>query len=154
MAAESRRVLCSNRRALRDYSVESRVEAGVELFGTEVKSLRQGGASLAGAFVRVDGGEAWLSGLNIPPYDFGNRFNRASDRLRRLLLHKREICQLQVFSEQKGNALIPLSVYLRRGKVKVEVGICRGQRQSDKRETLKRRTAEREAERAMARYRH
>jgi SsrA-binding protein len=143
--------LAVNRKARHDYTVLERLEAGIELRGTEVKSIRAGSTSLTGGFIRVENGEAFLCGINVPPYEHGNRFNHAPDRPRRLLLHAREIHQLQVHLEQKGNALVPLALYLKRGKVKLELGICRGKRAPDKRETLRRRTADREAERAMAR---
>lgn len=127
-----------------------RLEAGIELRGTEVKSLRAAKLGMTGSFARVEHGEVRLFGLNIPPYDHGNRFNHDSDRPRRLLLHRREIDRLQAQSEQKGHALIPLGVYFSKGLVKVELGVCKGKAHHDKRETLRRRTADREAERAMA----
>lgn len=144
------RRLVSNRKALRDYLVVDRLEAGVALQGTEVKSLRSGEASLAGAYARLDDDQVWLHSFNIPPYTHGNRFNHDPCRPRRLLLHRREIHRLKGMTEQKGHALIPLSVYLKKGVVKVEVGICKGKTGVDKRETIKRKTADREAERAMA----
>jgi SsrA-binding protein len=144
------RKIASNRRAMRDYTVLERFEAGIELWGTEVKSLRAGQVGMSGSFARVENGEVCLFGLNIPPYEHGNRFNHDPDRPRRLLLHRREINRLQAQSEQKGHALVPLGVYFKKGLVKVELGVCRGKAQYDKRETLRRRTADREAERAMA----
>ncbi|MDP6525762.1 MAG: SsrA-binding protein SmpB [Kiritimatiellia bacterium] len=143
--------IASNRRALHDYSVLERIEAGVELKGTEVKSLRAGHVSMTGCFARIDAGEVFLQGFNIPAYEHGNRFNHDSDRPKRLLLHRKEITRLQVQTEQKGLSVIPLNVYLRRGKIKVELGVCKGKRKYDKRETLRRRTADRDAKRAMAR---
>lgn len=143
--------IASNRRALHGYSVLERIEAGVELKGTEVKSLRAGHVSLSGCFARIDAGEVFLQGFSIPAYEHGNRFNHDPDRPKRLLLHKKEIISLQVQTEQKGLSVIPLNVYLRRGKIKVELGVCRGKRLYDKRETLRRRTADRDAKRAMAR---
>ncbi len=143
--------IASNRRALHDYHVLERIEAGIELRGTEVKSVRAGQVSLAGAHVRVEEGQAFLAGMNIAAYEHGSHFNHVPERTRRLLLHRREINRLAVHDEQKGHALVPLSVYLKKGRVKVEVGVCRGKRLTDKRETLKRKTAEREAERAIAR---
>jgi SsrA-binding protein len=144
------RRLVSNRKALRDYSVIDRLEAGIALHGTEVKSLRAGEASLLGAYACVDGEQIWLHGFNIPPYEHGNRFNHEPTRPRRLLLHRREIHRLKGQTEQKGYSLIPLSVYLKRGLVKVDLGTCKGKTVGDKRETLRRKTAEREAERDMA----
>ncbi len=145
----SSRQITVNRRALRDYHVLERIEAGIELRGTEVKSIRLGHVSMTGAYARIENGEAWLLGLNISPYDHGNQFNHPPERPRRLLLHKQEIRKLQAQSEQKGLALVPLAMLFRRGRVKVEIGVCRGKQSHDKRETIKRRTADREAARAM-----
>jgi SsrA-binding protein len=141
--------IATNRKALRDYLVEDRIEAGIELRGTEVKSVKAGHINLTGSYANVVNGECILNGLNISPYEFGNRFNHDPERPRRLLLHAAEITKMRVKVEQKGYSLIPMSVYLKRGLVKVEVGICRGKRLVDKRETLKRRTSDREAERAI-----
>jgi SsrA-binding protein len=145
----SSRQITVNRRARRDYQVLEQVEAGIELRGTEVKSLRLGHVSMVGAYARIENGEAVLLGLNIPPYDHGNRFNHDPERPRRLLLHKHEIGKLQAQAEQKGLALVPLSLNFKRGLVKVEIGVCRGKQAHDKRETIKRRTADREASRAI-----
>jgi SsrA-binding protein len=145
------KTLANNRKAFHDYFVMERHEAGIELRGTEVKSIRNGQISLAGSFARIEGGQVILHHLTIPPYEFGNRFNHDPDRPRRLLLRKAEIRRLQVQTDQKGHTLVPLSLYLKRGMVKVEVGVCRGKAQFDKRETLKRKTADREAAREMAR---
>ena len=143
--------VAANRKALRDYQVVDRHEARIELRGTEVKSVRGGEINLKGAYARVENGELVLYQMNIALYAHGNRFNHDPERPRRLLMHRREIGRLQVQTEQKGLTLIPLSVYMKRGKVKVELGVCRGKRQEDKRETLKRKTADREAARAIAR---
>lgn len=142
--------LAANRKALRDYSVIEHTEAGIELRGTEVKAIRGGQASLTGGFARIEDGETWLHGLNIPPYEHGNRFNHEPARPRRLLLHKKEIRRLQAHTERKGLSLIPLSVYLKNGRVKVDLGLCRGKTLRDKRETLRRKTADRDAERAVS----
>jgi SsrA-binding protein len=142
--------IASNRRALHDYEVLDRYEAGIELRGTEVKSLRQGHVSMVGSYAAVENGQAVLYGITIQPYEFGNRFNHAPDRPRRLLLHKREILKLQAGVEKKGYSLIPLKLYFKNQRVKVELGLCRGKKLYDKRETLKRKTADREAARAMA----
>jgi len=151
--ASSHNNLATNRRAFRDYFVIERFEAGIELRGTEVKSVRAGRVSLVGSYAQVENGEAILVGLTIQPYEFGNRFNHAIDRSRRLLLHKKEILKLQIETEQKGHTLVPLSVYTKKGRVKIEIGLCKGKQHSDKREALRKRTADREAERAMARGR-
>jgi len=138
-----------NRKARHEYHVLETVQAGIALQGTEVKSVRAGQAALAGAYARIENGEAFLHGLTIAPYEQGNRFNHDPTRPRRLLLHKREIRKLQVQAEQKGLSLVPLAVVLVRGRVKIDLGVCRGKRMADKRETIRRRTADRDAERAM-----
>lgn len=143
--------LTVNRRALHDYFVLEKVEAGIELVGTEVKVVRNGEAGLSGAYAQVKDGQLYLNQVTIPPYEFGNRFNHDSLRTRRLLMHRREILKLQAASEQKGLSLIPLRLYLTpKGLVKVEIGICRGKAQVDKRETIKRRDADLETRRAIA----
>jgi len=149
-----RLVLTRNRKALHDYTVLEKIEAGIELFGTEVKVVRMGHVGLSGAFAHVDKrtNEVFLNNLSIPPYDFGNRFNHESLRSRKLLLHKREILKLRVLTEQKGHTLVPLSLYMVRGRVKVEIGVCKGKAQADKRETLRRRDAERDAQRTIAHH--
>lgn len=148
---KSYRKLAANRKIFRDYLVLERFETGIELRGTEVKSIRNGHVSLAGGFARVEDGQVVLYNINILPYEHGNRFNHEPDRPRRLLLHRREINRLQVQTEQKGYALIPLSVYLKRGLIKIEMGLCKGKRRGDKREALRRKMAERETARAIAR---
>jgi SsrA-binding protein len=142
--------LAVNRKALQDYFVEDRLEAGIELKGTEVKSVRASQVSMTGAYASVTEGQVFLHGVHIAPYDHGNRFNHTPDRVRRLLLHKRETRKLQAFVEQRGYTLVPLKLYLHNGKVKVELGLCRGKQLQDKRETLKRKTADMEAARAIS----
>lgn len=148
---KSYRKLSANRKVFHDYTVLERFEAGIDLRGTEVKSIRTGHVSLTGGFARMQEGEVVLFGVNIPPYEHGNRFNHEAERPRRLLLHKREINRLQVQIEQKGYTLIPLSLYLKKGFIKIELGLCKGKHRGDKRETLRRRTAEREVARAIGR---
>ena len=156
MSAENKRKvgnLTVNRRATHDYFVLEKFEAGIELVGTEVKVVRNGEAGLSGAYASVKDGQLFLNQVTIPPYAFGNRFNHDSLRTRRLLMHKREILKLQALSEQKGLSLIPLRMYLTpKGLVKVEIGVCRGKAQEDKRETIKRRDADLEARRAVAKH--
>lgn len=142
--------IATNRKAFHDYEVLERVEAGVALQGTEVKSLRAGHVSLTGAYVDISGGQAWLHGLTIEPYRFGNRFNHEPDRARRLLLHRREILKLQVQSDRQGYTLVLLKLYFRHQRVKAEIGVCRGRKMADKREVLKKKTADRDSARAMA----
>ncbi len=145
--------LTVNRRALHDYFVLEKVEAGIELVGTEVKVIRNGEAGLTGAWAQVQNGQLFLNQVRIPPYAFGNRFNHDSLRTRRLLMHKREIRRLQALSEQKGLSLIPLRLYMNpKGLVKVELGVCRGKAQEDKRETIRRREADLEARRAISKH--
>ena len=141
-----------NRKALHDFEVLERLEAGLALVGTEVKVVRAGHASLQGAYAQIDKntGEAWLCGVNIPPYGFGNLFNHDALRARKLLLHRRELLKLRAHEERKGNTIVPLSLYLKRGRVKCELGVCRGKNEIDKRETIKRRELDRDARRAMA----
>ena len=145
-------VLATNRKAFHDYTILTRLEVGIALVGTEVKVLRGGGVGLSGAYVRVENGSLWLLQANFPPYSFGNRFNHDSLRPRRLLAHRREILRLQAQQEQKGLALVPLRCYLApgTGRIKLEIAVCRGKQQADKRETLKRREADLDARRAMA----
>lgn len=146
------KVLATNRKAFHDYAILSRIEVGIVLAGTEVKVIRNGGVGLTGAYVSVGGdGGLWLMQANFPGYEFGNRFNHEALRPRRLLAHKKEILRLQAQQEQKGMALVPLRLYVApNGRIKLEVGVARGKRQSDKRETIRRREADREARRAMS----
>lgn len=147
------KLIASNRKASHDYHVLERIEAGVCLVGTEVKSVRAGGVSLAGSYARVDGTRVTLQHVTIQPYEFGNRNNHEPDRPRQLLLNKREIDKLRAATEQKGATLVPLRLYMRNGRVKVELGLCRGKNQGDKRETLRRKTVQRETDREIARHR-
>lgn len=145
------RLLASNRRALHDYTILSKIEVGIALVGTEVKVVRGGGVGIAGAYVQADDRGLWLLQANFPPYDFGNRFNHDTLRPRRLLAHKREILRLRAQQEQKGMTLIPLKLYsAANGRIKLEVGVARGKMLADKRETLRRRDSERDLRRAMA----
>lgn len=139
-----------NRRALRDYLVLDRFEAGLALQGPEVKAIRAGRSSISEAYVEVQNGEAFLEGFHVQPYEHARAENYNPLRPKKLLLHKREITRLEGQISLRGMTIIPLKLYLRRGRLKVELGICRGKRHADKRETIRRRTAEREAERAMA----
>ncbi len=131
------KLICTNKRAFFEYHVEERLEAGLVLVGTEVKSLRAGKANLTDAFVLVKNGEAWLHNLHIAQYDFGNRQNHLPDRPRKLLLHKKEISKLHARIQQEGYTAVPLRLYFKNGKVKVEVGISKGKKLHDKRESLK-----------------
>jgi SsrA-binding protein len=150
-ATDANRTLAVNRKARRDYTVLDTLEAGLALRGTEVKSVRSGKAALAGAFVRIRDGEAYLHNAHIPEYEAGNRFNHEPTRIRRLLLHKREILRLAALADQKGQTLVPLKLYLKRGHIKMELAVCRGKRHADRREDLKRHDADRDVARAMRR---
>ena len=143
------KIAAQNRKAFHDYFVEDRYEAGIELSGTEVKSIRAGTLNLKDAYCTVKEGEMWLHSMHISPYEKGNIFNKDPVRPRRLLMHKREIRKLHALVKQDGYALVPLSVYFKDARVKIEVGLCRGKKNSDKREALARREAGREMDRAV-----
>ena len=139
-----------NRKAFHDYFVEERYEAGIELAGTEVKSIRGGQLNLKDSYCAVTKeGELMVYNMHISPYDKGNIFNRDPDRPKRLLMHKREIRKLHDLQKQQGYALIPLSVYFKDSRVKIELGLCKGKKTYDKRESVAKRDAKREMERAM-----
>ncbi len=149
MANASLKTIANNKKAFHDYFVEESLEAGIELFGTEVKSLRQGACNLKDAWCSIIGGEIFVNGMHISPYEKGNIFNRDPTRVRRLLLHKKEINRLFGLMKQQGYTLIPLSVYLKNSRVKVQVGLCRGKKLYDKREDAARKDMKREAERHL-----
>ena len=143
-----------NKKAYYDYEILEKYEAGIELKGTEVKSLREGKANLRDSFVRIENGEAFLFNAYIAPYTHGNLFNHEPTRKRKLLLHKSEIKRLFGRTQEKGLTIVPLRMYFNsRGKVKVEIALVRGKKKFDKRETIKRRELEREARKAMKYYR-
>lgn len=146
-----RKVIASNRKARHDYAILDTYEAGVVLVGTEVKSLRLGRASLVDSFATVDDGEVWLRGLHIPEYDRGTWTNHEPRRTRKLLLHKGEILKLIGKTKETGLSLVPLSMYFKDGKVKVELGLGRGKKEYDKRQSLAKRDADREMTRAAGR---
>lgn len=148
---EGEKTLVHNRRARHEYFFEELHETGIELFGTEVKSLRLGQANLGDAYAVVRGGELYLLSMHISPYEKGNIFNREPMRDRRLLMHKREIRRLMGQVQQQGYSLIPVRVYLKNNRVKVELALARGKKLYDKREDDAERTAKREMERAFAR---
>ena len=140
--------IASNRKAFHDYFVLERYEAGIELFGTEVKSIRGGQVNLKDSFCLIRNGELFVRGMHVSPYEKGNIFNRDPVRVRRLLMHKREIRRLNDRIAQDGVALIPLSLYFKDSRVKVELGLCKGKKLYDKRESDARREADREMDRA------
>ena len=149
MGAEQKKIVAQNKKAFHDYFVLDRFEAGIELCGTEVKSIRQGKLNLKDSWCSIVDGELFVNGMHISPYDHGNIFNRDPDRPKRLLLHKREIRKLHDLQKQEGYALIPLSVYFKNSRVKVELGLCKGKKTYDKREAVAKRDAKREMDRAM-----
>lgn len=147
--AKGKKEVAANRKAFHDYFVLERFEAGIELKGTEVKSIRAGKLNLKDSFCTVKNGELICHGMHISPYEQGNRFNPDPVRPRRLLMHKREILKLQQSVQQDGNALIPLSLYFKDGRVKMEVGLCKGKKLYDKRESEAERSAKREIDSAL-----
>lgn len=152
--SSGKKVIAQNKKAFHDYFVEEKIEAGIELVGTEVKSLRAGRVNLKEAWCSVVNGEMLLNGCNISPYEHGNIFNKDPMRVRRLLMHKREIMRLYGQVQQQGYALVPLRMYFKGSLIKVEVGLCRGKKQYDKREELARKAANRDMERAVKERRY
>lgn len=142
-------IVAQNRKAFHDYSIEDTVEAGIQLLGTEVKSLRDGKANLKDSYVLIKDGEVFLFNCHISPYSHGNIMNHDPVRTRKLLLHKKEIERLRGKAQQKGYTLVPLKIYFKGPYAKVEVGLAKGKREYEKRETIKEREAKRDIERAM-----
>jgi SsrA-binding protein len=149
MNKKSESELVSNRRARHDYEILETFEAGMSLQGTEIKSLRDHGGSLQEAYVMIDKMEAWLKGCSIAPYSFGNIHNHEEKRDRKLLLHTREIEKLKRSIQEKGLTIIPLAIYLKRGRAKVKIAVARGKKQHDKRAAIKDREHKRSMERAL-----
>lgn len=143
------KIVAVNRRATHDYFIDERVEAGLVLTGTEIKSIREGRINLREGYARVTGNEAWLVGVHIAPYEQGNRYNHEPLRDRKLLMHRGQINDLVVKARQRGYTLIPMQVYLKNGRAKVELGLGRGKKQYDKRESIAKREAQRDIERAL-----
>jgi SsrA-binding protein len=147
--AEGRKVIVQNRKARHDYFIEDTLEAGIALTGTEVKSLRLGRANLQDSYAVIKDGEVFVNGLHISPYDMGNRFNHDPLRSRKLLLHRFEINKLLGQVQRKGLTLIPLSLYFKKGMVKVELALARGKKLYDKRDDIAKKHTKREIERRM-----
>jgi len=143
------RAIAQNKKAFHDYYVEESYEAGIELCGTEVKSLRQGRVNLKDSWCGIQDGEIFVNGMHISPYEQGNIFNRDPMRKRKLLMHKKEIMRLYGTVKQEGLALIPLSLYFKGSRVKLQVGLCKGKKLYDKREAAAQKSAKRDIERAM-----
>jgi SsrA-binding protein len=148
-SADDIRVICRNRRAFHEYEISDRLECGVALVGTEVKSLRDGHCQLDDSYAKLDEGELWLIGCEIPEYAMGNRLNHKPKRPRKLLLHRRELEKFAGKASERGFTLVALSVYFKNGRAKVEVAVARGKQSHDKRESLKKADAQRDIQRAM-----
>ncbi|MBK6443319.1 MAG: SsrA-binding protein SmpB [Actinomycetales bacterium] len=144
-----RKVVASNRKARHDYHIEDTFEAGISLMGTEVKALRAGRCSLIDGFAQFSGDELWLEGVHIPEYSQGTWTNHAPRRRRKLLLHREELTKIASKSREKGRTIVPLAVYFKDGRAKVEIALATGKREYDKRQTLRERQDKREADRAM-----
>ena len=151
MAEEKKsiKVIAENRKARHDYFVIETYEAGIELFGTEVKSLRRGTVNLKDSYCEIDGGEMFALGVHISPYEQGNIFNREPLRPKKLLMHKREIMKLTGLVSREGYTLVPLSLYFKGSRVKMALGLCKGKKLYDKRDSIAKRDADRDIERAM-----
>ena len=147
ISKESIKLIANNKKAYHDYFIDDKWEAGIELFGTEVKSIRMGKCSIKEAFVRIENGEAFIYGMNVSPYEKGNIFNKDPLRVKKLLLHKAEIGKLAGKMAEKGYTLVPLQVYFKNGRVKVEVGVARGKKLYDKRQDIAKKDLRRETER-------
>lgn len=149
MAKESLKTIAQNKKAFHDYFVMESFETGIELFGTEVKSVRQGRVNLKDAWCTIEDGEIWLKGMHISPYEQGNIFNKDPIRVRKLLMHKREIMRLFGTVKQEGYSLIPISLYFKGSRVKVQLGLCKGKKLYDKRDDMAAKAAKRDIERAV-----
>ena len=148
-APTGRKIISQNKKAYHDYFVDEKYEAGVQLFGTEVKSVRQGAVNLKDSYCYIHEGELYASGIHISPYEKGNIFNRDPLRPKRLLMHKREINKLFGLMKQQGYTIVPLSVYFAKGRAKLKIGLCKGKKLYDKREDAARKAANRDIERSM-----
>ena len=149
---QGRKLIAQNRKARHDYHIDDTLEAGLVLVGTEVKSLRQGRASLADGFAEIDGGEAWLHNVHIPEYSQGTWTNHSARRKRKLLLNRHEIDKLERKVSEKGFTLVPLALYFKDGRAKVELGLARGKKTYDKRHALAEKQANREKQQALGRH--
>ena len=149
---QGHKLVAQNKKARHDYHIDDTYEAGLVLVGTEVKSLRQGRASLVDGFAEIDGGEAWLHNVHIPEYSQGTWTNHSARRRRKLLLNRSEIDKIQRKTSEKGYTLVPLSLYFKDGRAKVEIAVARGKKEYDKRHSIAARTADREKEQALGRH--
>lgn len=144
---ETQKLIANNKKAYHDYFIDETFEAGIVLHGTEVKSMRLGKCSIKEAFIRIENGEMFVYGMHVSPYEQGNLFNKDPLRVKKLLMHKSEILKLLGKTKEKGYTLVPLQVYFKEGKVKVEIGLARGKKLYDKRESIAKKDARRETER-------
>ena len=149
MTDNTEKTVSQNKKAYHDYFVEETYEAGLELYGTEVKSIREGRVNLKDSWCHIDGGEIFAYGMHISPYEKGNIFNRDPLRPKKLLMHKKEINKLFGLMKQQGYAIIPLSVYFKNGRAKLKIGLCKGKKLYDKREDAAKKAANRDIERSM-----
>ena len=149
MSNNSVKIVANNKKAYHEYFILDKLEAGIELVGTEVKSIRAGRVNLKESWCMIKNGEIFVNGLHISPYEQGNIFNKDPFRVRKLLMHRKEIDRLFGKTKQDGLTLIPLSVYFKNSRVKVEIGLCKGKNLHDKRETLAKKQAQRDIDRAM-----
>lgn len=147
MSKESIKLIANNKKAYHDFFIEDKYEAGISLFGTEIKSIRMGKCSIKESYIEINKGEAFIVGMNISPYEKGNIFNKDPLRVRKLLLHKQEIEKLLGRTSEKGYTIMPLQVYLKDGKAKVEIGLAKGKKLYDKRESIAKKDQRRELER-------
>ena len=143
------KTVAQNRKAFHDYFVEERYECGLALYGTEVKSMRLGRVSLKESWAVIRSGEVWVEGMHISPYEQGNQFNRDPMRPKKLLMHKAEIRKLDGLVARQGYTLVPLEIYLKDGRMKVQLGLCKGKQQHDKRDDIAKRDADRDIQRAL-----
>ena len=143
------KIIANNKKAYHDYFIEDKYEAGIELFGTEVKSVRQGSVNLKDSWVSIKNGEAFVMGMHISPYEKGNIFNKDPLRVRKLLLHKREILKLFALVKQDGISIVPTSLYFKGSKLKIEIAVAKGKKLYDKRESAAQKDAKRNIERAV-----
>ena len=149
---QGQKLVAQNKKARHDYHIDDTYEAGLVLVGTEVKSLRQGRASLVDGFAEIDGGEAWLHNVHIPEYSQGTWTNHSARRRRKLLLNRSEIDKIERKTSEKGYTLVPLSLYFKDGRAKVEIAVARGKKEDDQRHSIAARTADREKEQALGRH--
>ena len=150
---EGIKLICRNKRAFHEYTIGDRLECGIVLTGTEVKSLRDGSSSLEDAYAKIEDGEVWLVGSDIPEYSMAHRMNHKPKRPRKLLLHRREIEKFAGKASERGHTLVPLRMYFKEGRAKIELAIARGKQQHDKRQSLKKADAQRDIRRALSQRR-